>query len=69
MLQESDIREFMEIWSEEFHEAISLEDARRCAAMLLELYVALTQLPPSTSQSPENQSHDHEIFPLLPKIK
>ena len=38
---EDDIRSFMQIWSEEFHESISPEDARVSATMLLELYSML----------------------------
>ena len=35
---EADIQEFIAIWREEFHETISVEDARRSAASLMELY-------------------------------
>jgi hypothetical protein len=38
-LTDHDLREFMEIWSDEFQEAITLDDARQCASMLLELYL------------------------------
>jgi hypothetical protein len=38
---EADIQEFIAIWKEEFHEAISVEDARRSAASLIELYAWL----------------------------
>lgn len=38
-LTDHDLREFMEIWSDEFQEAITLDDARLSASMLLELYL------------------------------
>lgn len=40
-LEEDDLREFMEIWSGEFHESLTLEDARRHATALMELYALL----------------------------
>jgi hypothetical protein len=39
--KEDDLRCFMLIWSEEFHEPISAEDARLSAAMLLDVYSML----------------------------
>jgi len=41
-LTEDDLREFLEIWSEEFKEALTTADARQRAAELLELYLLLT---------------------------
>jgi hypothetical protein len=41
-LTEDDIREFMEIWSAEFNEQLTPEDAKRHASALLELYLLLT---------------------------
>ena len=38
---DEDLSSFMQIWSEEFHEPISVEDARLSAAMLLDLYSLL----------------------------
>jgi hypothetical protein len=38
---EADMQEFIAIWKEEFHETIPVEDARRCAASLMELYAWL----------------------------
>jgi hypothetical protein len=38
---EADIQEFIAIWNEEFRETISVEDARRSAASLMELYAWL----------------------------
>ncbi|MGH9498166.1 MAG: hypothetical protein ACRD3L_03410 [Terriglobales bacterium] len=38
-LTDHDLSEFMEIWSDEFQEAITLEDARLRASLLLELYL------------------------------
>jgi len=38
---DADLREFMEIWKEEFHETITEADARLCASALMELYTLL----------------------------
>lgn len=38
---DADLREFMEIWSSEFHETISLEEARQSATALMELFSVL----------------------------
>ena len=40
-ITEADLQEFMEIWNEEFHETITLDDAKRSATSLLELYAWL----------------------------
>ena len=40
-ITEADLQEFMKIWSEQFHETITLDDAKRSAALLLELYAWL----------------------------
>ncbi len=37
-IAERDIYEFADIWSEEFHEKISYEEAAASASMLLDLY-------------------------------
>jgi hypothetical protein len=41
-LTEEDLREFIQIWSEEFGEAIALAEARRRASDLLQLYLLLS---------------------------
>lgn len=38
---EEDLREFMAIWSDEFHESITVEEARLSATMLMDLFVLL----------------------------
>lgn len=38
---EDDLREFMAIWSDEFHETLTAEEARRSATMLLDLFALL----------------------------
>jgi len=43
---EDDLQEFMEIWREEFNEAITAEDARRHATALLDLYAILSSTEP-----------------------
>ncbi len=63
-LQEDDLREFVKLWSEEFHEAISMEDAKLCASMLLSLYRLL-----ASDQLKANQLQNNEVLPLLPKIE
>jgi len=40
-ITEADLQEFVEIWNEEFHETITMDDAKRVAASLLELYAWL----------------------------
>ena len=40
-LTESDIQEFKKVWSAEFDEAITDEDAKLSASMLLDLYFLL----------------------------
>lgn len=42
-LAEADLREFIEIWQDEFQESISIEDARHSASMLMELYALLLE--------------------------
>lgn len=41
-LTEDDLREFMEIWSAEFSEPLTPDDAKRYASALMELYMLLT---------------------------
>ncbi|MHB8523783.1 MAG: hypothetical protein ACYDH9_23930 [Limisphaerales bacterium] len=48
-LGEEDIREFRDIWREEFKETISPEEAHHRASLLLELYALLAGLPPEQS--------------------
>jgi hypothetical protein len=38
---EDDLREFMAIWSDEFHETITVEEARLSATMLMDLFAVL----------------------------
>jgi hypothetical protein len=38
---EADLQEFIALWKEEFQEAISMEEARRSAGSLMELYALL----------------------------
>lgn len=42
-LEDDDIREFAEIWKEEFHEVISPAQARESASQLVELYLLLLE--------------------------
>jgi hypothetical protein len=50
MLQEADLRDFIQIWSDEFHETISMEQARERASMLMELYWLLAQPLPTVQR-------------------
>lgn len=59
LFEETELREFVRLWAEEFHETISLDEASRYAASLLNLMRTR-----ATVQS--NESASHEIFPLLP---
>ena len=52
-LRDEDIREFAEIWKEEFGETISVSEARHHASQLMELYALLTQAPDSGTASPQ----------------
>jgi hypothetical protein len=38
---EAELKEYMAMWTEEFHESISLEEARLSATALLDLFVLL----------------------------
>lgn len=38
---EADLKEFIEIWKEEFHETITKADAQLAASSLMELYTLL----------------------------
>jgi hypothetical protein len=40
-LTKDDLQEYMRLWSEEFHETISAEDAQLSASSVLELYALL----------------------------
>ena len=52
-LTEDELREFVEIWKDEFNEPITIEDARQSASALLDLYLILT----SSWSSDEPKSH------------
>ena len=43
--EENDIREFIQLWREEFREEIPIDEARHRATLLLELYALLAGLP------------------------
>lgn len=45
-LSDEDIREFREIWKREFHEELTIEEARHHASRLLELYALLAKPTP-----------------------
>ena len=56
-LQEEDIREFVQLWKEEFDEALSMEQARQHASGLMELYALLAKpLPQTQRESPDADS-------------
>jgi hypothetical protein len=56
MLQEDDLREFIQIWADEFHETISMEQARDCASLLMELYALLARPSAIAGARPEENS-------------
>ncbi len=57
-LEEHDIREFVQLWQEEFHEEIPLAEARYHASQLLELYALLTGLPATEEEQPSSSSSE-----------
>lgn len=52
-LDEASLREFAEIWQEEFGETISLDEARHQASRLLELYALLYRPTPEEERLAE----------------
>jgi hypothetical protein len=58
-LQDDDIREFSEIWLEEFHETLSMEEVRFCASLLLELYSVLVRPLPTESPAARKPAAKH----------
>ena len=44
-LEENEIREFAELWKQEFNETISPGEAQARASVLLELYALLAEVP------------------------
>jgi len=53
-LDDADIREFADLWKQEFDETLSLDEARYQASLLMELYEALAS-PLPCEQSPATQ--------------
>ena len=54
-LQDDDIREFSDLWKEEFNEILTISKAREYASLLLELYWLLAQpLPGEPPGAPED---------------
>jgi hypothetical protein len=51
-LDERDIREFTEIWKQEFNEDLSPDEARHNASQLLELFSLLAKPLPSEQRQP-----------------
>jgi hypothetical protein len=54
VLEEDDIREFIELWKEEFGEVLSTDEARYHASRFLELYALLANVP----LEPQGESPD-----------
>jgi hypothetical protein len=54
-LTEQDLQEFSRIWSEEFHEVISIDEARQHASALLELYSVLARPLAAERETKEKQ--------------
>ena len=54
-LEESEVKEFAELWKREFNEDLSLDAARLQASLLLELYVRLARPLPGTTNKPHQQ--------------
>jgi len=51
-LEDDEIREFSKIWEQEFHETLSIDEAKREASLLLELYALLSQPLPEEGAEP-----------------
>lgn len=49
---EDELREYMEIWSSEFHETINLDEARASASALMELFAFLAHFGPEEPAIP-----------------
>ena len=62
---DDDMREFIEVWSEEFHEELSMKDARVFASTLMDLFSLLASDHLANSGQ---KSHD-EVLPVLQKIE
>jgi hypothetical protein len=62
---EDDLREFTALWSEEFHEVLSMKDARIFASTLMDLFSLLASDPLANS----NQQSQDEVLPILQKIE
>lgn len=59
-LTDADLREFIEIWQEEFQESISMDEARHAASLLMQLYLLLlTQVPAASLRVSESSLNDH----------
>lgn len=52
-LTDEDIREYQEIWKEEFGETLTAGEAQLIAGQLLRLYEFLAERPPPVEPSPE----------------
>ena len=57
---DADLREFMNIWNDEFHEEISIDEARHRASQLMELYALLVLPSPNTSPPTQEDSLTHD---------
>lgn len=64
-LSDDDLREFIQLWSEEFQEPLSMEDARLDASALLHLYSLLA----SDQCTKPNEPSSDEVLSLLQKIE
>jgi hypothetical protein len=62
---DDDLREFIDLWSEEFYEALSMKDARIFASTLMDLFSLLAS---DHLANANQQSHD-EVLPVLQKIE
>jgi hypothetical protein len=62
---DDDLREFIEVWSGEFHEDLSMKDARVFASTLMDLFSLLASDHLANS---DQKSHD-EVLPVLQKIE
>jgi hypothetical protein len=69
-LTDDDLEEFIKLWREEFHEEISMEEARKRGTELIELYWLLSRPLPSELEETKAANLAGEAkSPLLPNKK
>jgi hypothetical protein len=68
-LNDEDIQEFINIWQSVFHEQISVDEARKCAPAVMELYALLAKPKEEFGRLQDLENRNDEVFSLLQKIQ